>query len=143
MDSAIEMEPDKQEKSPGPRSARIRVRDILALIACSLVVVASGIGSFFAADAYHINSMWVLLAWLSVGFFATVGWDYRREFSSLPFVFFFIAWLMLHLLILVLVFGYLAWYWYFAALFLELFAFYASASLLFGLQPPLRRRGPG
>jgi hypothetical protein len=133
------MEPHKQLEALGLSKGRLRVLDILALIGFSLLIVALGIGSFFAADAYHISSIWVLLAWLSVGFFATVGWDYRREFRSIPFVFFFLAWLILHLLILVLVLGYLAWYWYIAALFLELVAFYASASLLFGLQPPCRR----
>lgn len=133
------MKPDKQGKLLGSSKARLRVLDIFALIACSLLVVALGIGSFFAADACHVNPTWVLLAWLSVGFFATVGWDYRREFRSPIFVSFFIAWLVLHSLILVLVLGYFAWYWYIAAVFLELFAFYASASLLFGLKPPGRR----
>ena len=139
MDSVIDMEPDKRGRLLALTKARLRILDIFALIGCSLLVVALGIGSFFAADAYHISPIWALLGWLSVGFFATVGWDYRKEFRSLAFSSFFIAWLVLHSLILVFVLGYFAWYWYIAALFLELFAFYASASLLFGLRPPGRR----
>ena len=118
---------------------RSRFLDILALLGASLLVVMLGVGSFFAADAHHISSIWILLVWLSVGFFVTVGWDYRHEFKSLPFIFFFLAWVVVHSLIAVLVLGYLSWLYYVLALFLELFGFYASASVLFGLRPPGRR----
>jgi hypothetical protein len=109
------------------------------LIGCSLLIALLGVASFFVADVYRINPTWVMLAWLSVGFFAAVGWDYRREFRSMPFVFFFLAWVVLHSLIFTLVLGFLPWFYYVGAVFLELFAFYASASLLFGLKPPGRR----
>jgi hypothetical protein len=118
---------------------RGRVVDILALIGCALLIIALGMASFFAADVYHVGLTWVVYGWLSIGFFANVGWDYRREFKSIAFVFFFGAWLCLHSLMFAFVRGYLNWYWYIPLLLLELFVFYASASLLFGLDPPVGR----
>jgi hypothetical protein len=71
--------------------------------------VVAGVGSFVAADVYHLNTIWILVAWLSVGFFATVGWDYRREFKSAPFGLFFFVWMVIHSLIVLIVFMYLSW----------------------------------
>ena len=120
-----------------------RLSDTLALVACSMLVVVLAVGSFFAADAYHIGVIWIAAFWLSIGFFATVGWDYRREFRSARFVFFFMAWLVPHLLIAIFVLTYLGWFWYAAAVVVELFLFYLSLSLVFGLKPPRRRRRVG
>jgi hypothetical protein len=46
-------------------------------------------------------------------------------------------------LIFVLVVGRFGWLYWLVALFLELFCFYATAELLLGLKPPLRRRRGG
>jgi hypothetical protein len=113
--------------------------DILALLGASILIVTLGIGSFFLADNHHIDLIWPILAWISAGFFAGIGWDYRREFKSAAFTSFFLAWLVLHSLVFVLVLGYLSWLYYVLAVPLELFVFYASASLLFGLKPPGQR----
>jgi len=122
------------------KKTRSRLLDVFALLGASLLVVMLGIGSYFFADQYHLNGIWVMLAWISLGFFAGIGWDYRSEFRSVSFCAFFLAWIVLHALIFVLVLGFLSWIYYVFAVPLELFVFYASASMLFGLKPPLRRR---
>ena len=114
--------------------------DRLWLIGAALLVIVVGGSGFLLADKYHIDSVWVLLAWVSIGFFAGVGWDFRAQFRSMRFISFFVAWLLLHLLIFVLVVSRFGWLYWLAALFLELFFFYATAELLLGLKPPLRRR---
>lgn len=113
--------------------------DVFALLGSSILIVILGMGSFFLADKHHIDLIWPILAWISLAFFAGIGWDYRREFRSGAFTSFFLAWVVLHSLVFVLVLGYLSWLYYVATVPLELFVFYASASLLFGLKPPGRR----
>jgi hypothetical protein len=126
-----------------PNGGMKKFLDRLSLIGVALLIILVGGSGFLLADKYRIDSVWVLLAWVSIGFFAGVGWDYRTQFRSLPFISFFIAWALLHLLIFVLVVSRFGWLYWFAALLLELFFFYATAQLLFGLKPPLRRRrGP-
>jgi hypothetical protein len=123
-----------------PKGGVKKLLDRLLLVGAALLVIVIGGSGFLLADKYHIDSVWVLLAWVSVGFFAGVGWDYRAQFRSMPFSSFFVAWLLLHLVIFVLVVSRFGWLYWLAALFLELFFFYATAELLFGLKPPLRRR---
>jgi hypothetical protein len=113
--------------------------DIIALLGSSILIVILGMVSFFLADKHHIDLIWPILGWISLAFFAGIGWDYRREFRSGAFTSFFLAWIVIHSLIFVLVLGYLSWFYYVLAVPLELFVFYTSASLLFGLKPPARR----
>ena len=110
--------------------------DRAMLMLSALIVIGIGMAMFFAADAYHISSQWVLLGWASAGFFAAVGWDYRSRFKSWPFAAFFAGWLILHIFVFVTVLTYFGWLYWVAALFLELFLLYAPAQLFFGLHPP-------
>src|SRR5208282_440781 len=118
-----------QESQVLLKKTRSRLLDIFALLGASLLVVMLGIGSYFLADRYHMNGIWVMLAWISSGFFAGIGWDYRSEFRSASFCAFFLAWIVLHSLIFVLVLGFLSWIYYVFAVPMELFVFYASASM--------------
>jgi hypothetical protein len=128
-----------QRESPSsPDSRRRQLWDLLRLTGLSVVIVVLGLASLIAAEAWHFDTTWILLGWLSAGFFVAIGWEYGREFKSIAFVSFFLTWLVLHALIFVVVLSYLSWLWYMAALAAELFAYYASASLLFGLEPPNR-----
>ncbi len=47
--------------------------DRATLFGCALAAIALGVASFLFADHFHISSTWVLLVWVSVGFFAAVG----------------------------------------------------------------------
>jgi len=116
-----------------------RLRDRLSLIGAALLFIVVGGAGFVLADNFHIGLIWVQLAWVSVGFFAIVGWDYRIQFRSMSFIFFFVAWLVINLLTFVLVKSHFGWLYWLAAAFVELFFFYATASWLFGLRPPSRR----
>jgi hypothetical protein len=132
---------DTVGRPPQTPNRRVKkLQDRLTLIGAALLVIVVGGRGFLLADKYHINSVWVLLAWVSVGFFAGVGWDFRAEFRSMRFVLFFVAWVLVHLLIFVLVVGRFGWLYWLVTLFLELFCFYATAELLLGLEPPFRRR---
>lgn len=126
--------------SPTGTPARHTMLDRFFLLGVALVVIGLGTVAFLLADAYNISPAWVLVVWLSVGFFAAVGWDYRKEFKSGSFVLFFAAWLLLHSLIFAVVTTYWGWLFYLGAAFVELFSFYATAFWLFGLRPPPRRK---
>lgn len=114
--------------------------DLFAILGAALLLIVVAVGAYFLADKYRIDSVWVYLGEISVGFFATVGWDYRKEFRSIRFVIFFCFWLFAHLCIFVFVVAYLGWLYWLLALTVELFLFYGTAFWLFGLLPPGRRR---
>jgi hypothetical protein len=117
---------------------RKKFADRVVLIGSALLVISVGTVLFLLADHYHIEPVWVLLLWVSVGFFAAVGWDYRSKFRSVPFLLFLVAWLLLHLLIFMVVMSNFGWLEWISALLVELFFFYATAHWLFGLHPPGR-----
>jgi hypothetical protein len=115
-------------------------KDLLALLGVALLIILVGAGAYFLAAKLGINSVWVYLTSVSVAFYATVGWDYRKELRSVPFLAFFIGWLAIHLTVFIFVVTRLGWLWWVGALFLELFFFYATAGWFFGLKPPGNRR---
>src|SRR5438874_1777578 len=68
---------DTVGRPPQTPNRRVKKRqDRLTLIGAALLVIVVGGSGFLLADNYHIDSVWVLLAWVSVGFFAGVGWDF-------------------------------------------------------------------
>jgi hypothetical protein len=115
-----------------------KLLDLLLLIGAALLFIVVGGSGFLLADKYHIGLIWVQLVWVSVGFFAIAGWDYRIQFRSTSFVFFFVAWLLINLLTFVLVKSHFGWLYWLAAAFVELVFFYATAYWLFGLRLPPR-----
>lgn len=117
-----------------------RIRDLFALLATALLVTAVGVGTFLAADIYHVNPLWVFVVILSAYFFADIGWEYRKEFRRPLFVLFLCVWLLLHSAVFVFVGDSFGLFWYPVAVFIELFLFYATAYWFFGLDPPLIRK---
>jgi hypothetical protein len=118
-----------------------RLRDRFALLVAAFLVVVVGGGMFVTADVYHVNSLWVFLVMLSVGFFGAVGWDYRKEFRRPLFVLFFCVWSLLNFAVFIFIRNYFTLLCYPVALFVEFCLFYATAYWLFGLRPPLARKG--
>jgi hypothetical protein len=117
--------------------------DLLMVLGTALVVIALGGGALLLADRYHINFVWIFFVCLCLGFFAQVGWNYRREFRSIRFVLFFCCWLLIHLLVFVFCVAFLGWVYWVLAVSVEIFFFYATAYWIFGLKPPtaeLKRR---
>jgi len=111
-------------------------------VGSALLVCVLGVGAFVVTEVRHVNPMWVLLSLISVGFFAGVREEYRKEFRSVRFIFFVCGWLVINLAVFVVVLGSLGWLYLIPALFLEQILFYMTAYWLFELQPPLGRRGP-
>jgi hypothetical protein len=106
----------------------------LVLAAIGVIVVLLSLFAF--ADLLHLNPKWISMLATTVAFFAAIGWDYRKQFRSPSFVLFFVAWVSIHLVIFVTVLGSMGWVYWFAALFVELFLFYATLHWCFKLEPP-------
>ena len=113
-----------------------KVAEVAALFCTALLVTVLLVGSFLFSISQHVNPAWIMCTWLSVGFFAAIGWHYRRAFRSISFILFFSVWLVAHCLVFIFVFTYLGWLYYLPTAVVELFLFYMSANLLFGLRPP-------
>jgi hypothetical protein len=128
--------------SRGQRRFSRRALDLCFLVGSALLVCVLGVGAFVVTEVRHVNPMWVLLSLISVGFFAGVREEYRKEFRSVRFIFFVCGWLVINLAVFVVVLGSLGWLYLIPALFLEQILFYMTAYWLFELQPPLGRRGP-
>jgi hypothetical protein len=125
-----------------PRIFSKRLLDLCRLIGAALIVCVLGVGAFAITDAYNINPMWVLLSFISVGFFAMAREDYRKEFRSVRFLLFVCGWAVINMAVIVIVLGFLGWLYLIPILFLEQVLFYMTAYWLFGLEPPLRRGRP-
>jgi hypothetical protein len=124
------------EKRPG----RKRIVDLCLLVGSGLLVCILTGGAFLLADIYHVNPLWVIVSFISVGFFAGAREDYRKEFRSAHFVAFVCGWVVINAAVFVIVLGLFGWLWLILALALEQVLFYMTAYWLFGLRPPL---GPG
>jgi hypothetical protein len=118
-----------------------RLLDLCFLIGSALLVCILGVGAFVVTEIRHVSPMWVLLSLISVGFFVGVREEYRKEFRSVRFIFFVCGWLVINMAVFVVVLGSFGWLYLIPALFLEQVLFYMTAYWLFGLQPPLSRRG--
>jgi len=113
----------------------------LLLVAGAIMVAAIGVASFLMADYYRVSPLWVFLGWFSLLFIAAVGKDFRDRFRSPAFVGFFLAWLVVHLLVTIISVARLPWVYWLPAVFLELWIGYAVAFRLFGLPP--NQKTPG
>jgi hypothetical protein len=82
----------------------------------------------------------VFVGLVSFGFLAGVSEEYRREFRSVRFVLFVLAWVVIEMAVIIAVLASLGWLYLFPALFLEQVLFYMSAHWLFGLHPHRERR---
>ena len=120
------------------RSAEFK--DLLALLGVAILVTLVGGGAYLLSEKLEINPVWVYLAGVSIAFYATLGWDYRKEFRSVRFGAFFCSWLAIHLTVFIFVVTQLGWLYWVVALFVEIFFFYATANWFFGLKPPLSGR---
>lgn len=115
-----------------------KLLDRLALLGCSLLVIAVGGSAFLFADKYQVSEAWVFGAWAAVFFFLIVGWGYRGKFRDPAFVSFFAAWTVVHALVYILVLAYLGFLWYVPIAVLELWVGYTIAIWQFGPPPAAR-----
>lgn len=123
------------------RSAGKRIADLFALVGSALLVCILGGGAFLLAEIYHVNPLWIFVSLISGVFFVGVGEDYRKEFRSVRFVAFVCSWAVINAAAFILILGLFGWLWLIPVLLLDQFLFYMTAYWLFGLRPPLGRRG--
>jgi hypothetical protein len=109
--------------------------DKLLLAGSALLVAGLGVGFFALADRYHIPPVWIFALGIGGGFIVAVGRSLRSKFRQPLFVVFFVAWLVIHTLVTLLVIKFLTILWVWPASFLELWIGYAVAFWLFGLPP--------
>lgn len=117
------------------RKKRNKMLDFVLLLSASVFVAAAVATAFWVADVYHVNPGWLCAAGAAVLFFVAVGWGYRRKFRNPEFVSFFLAWLVLHVALYLLVLGYLGFIYYIPIVVLELWIGYTIAIWRFGPPP--------
>ncbi len=122
------------------RTLSNRVLDVCLLVVSAVFVCILGVGASVIAEIRHINPLWVFLSLISIGFFAGVSEEYRKELRSVRFILFVFGWVVVNMAVVVMVLASFGWLWLIPALLLEQFLFYMSAFWLFGLQPRSRRR---
>jgi hypothetical protein len=105
-----------------------------AVFLCVLLAVA-----FILADIYHVNALWVIVSFISVGFFAGAREDYRKECRSPRFVAFVCGWVVINVIVFIALLGLFGWLWLIPALLLEQFLFYMTAYWFFDVPPPSKR----
>jgi hypothetical protein len=118
----------------------------VSLVGAALILSAVGVASFVAAEHYHFSETGLLLAWISLGFMVSVGWDYRKGFRSLSFTIFFVVWLLLNFALFALTAVFLSWLYWVALLPLQLWAGCLFAARVLGVRPESkswRTGGPG
>lgn len=121
---------------------RSRILDTFYLICAALLVCVIAGGAFLLADIYHVNPLWILFGLISVSFVAGAREDYRKEFRSPLFVAFVIGWVAINVIVIICVLAAFGWLWLIPALLLEQVLFYITASWLFDVPLPSKRRWP-
>jgi hypothetical protein len=116
-----------------PSRKRRRFADRLLLLLAGVLVAGGGAVAFWIADAHHVTvGLFALVIALS---FLPVARPYRSKFGSRDFILFFVAWLLVHTLLSLLVLGYFGLLYYLPFVVLELWGGYMVAFWLFGPPP--------
>ena len=119
--------------------SRSRILDAFYLVASALLVCTVGVGAFIFAEIYHFNPLWVFLTLASIGFLAFAAEEYRNKLRSPSFIAFVCAWLSIHLIVVVVVWGSFGFLYLIPVLLLEQVLFYMTAYWFFGVRPPSRQ----
>ena len=122
---------------------RSRILDGIYLVGSALLVCLVGVGAFVFAEIHHLNPVWLFLSLISIGFFAGVTEEYRKELRSAPFFAFLCGWLFVNCIVVVTILASFGWLYLIPALLVEQVLFYITAYWIFGLLPPSRNRRRG
>jgi hypothetical protein len=109
--------------------------DKVVLLGLAVSVCVALIVALWLADRHQVNSVWVLLAWNSIGLIAVVGWGFRRHRKQPSFIAFFIAWLAVHAALVTVLMGWVPMPYWVLAIGVEFFIGYLAAYWLFGINP--------
>jgi hypothetical protein len=118
---------------------RNRILDMFYLFGAAVLLCVLGAGAFIVADIYHVNPLWVIVTFISIGFFAGAREDYRKEFRSQRFVAFLCGWVVINVIVFIALLSLFGSLWLIPALLLEQFLFYMTAYWFFGVPPPSKR----
>jgi hypothetical protein len=118
---------------------RSRILDMFYLVGAAVLLCVLGAGAFIVADIYHVNPLWVIVSFISVGFFAGAREDYRKEFRSPRFVAFVCGWAVINVIVFIALLSLFGWLWLIPALLLEQVLFYMTAYWFFDVPPPSKR----
>jgi uncharacterized membrane protein SirB2 len=83
------------------RRQRSRLLDLFYLVGAAVLLCVLGAGAFIVADIYHVNPIWVMVSFISAGFFAAAREDYRKEFRSPRFVAFVCGWVVINVIVFI------------------------------------------
>lgn len=109
--------------------------DQVLLVVLALAVCAFLLASFWIADEYQINEVWVFVGWNSILLTPFIIKKYREQLRKPGFVLFSIAWMVIHGLFIVALMRWVpVLYWPVLILF-ELTAGCLAANWLFGVEP--------
>jgi hypothetical protein len=108
-----------------------------------MLVCLASVGAFIFTEIHHFNPVWVFLSLISIGFFAGVAEEYRKQLRSARFVAFLCGWLFINCVVVVAILSSFSWLYLIPALLAEQALFYMTAYWIFGLHPPLHNRGRG
>ena len=117
-----------------------RFRDKVLLIGLALLVCIVLVSMLWLADEHHVNTVWVLLAWNSIGLVAVVGWGFRRHWRRPAFIAFFLVWLVVHAAVVTALMGWVPMLYWLPIIGVEFFIGYTAAYVLFGLPPDQQRQ---
>lgn len=116
-----------------------QILDMFYLVGAAILLCVLSAGAFIVADVYHVNPLWVVVSFISVGFFAGAREDYRKEFRSPRFVAFVFGWVVINVIVFIALLRLFGWVWLIPVLLLEQFLFYMTAYWFFDVPPPSKR----
>jgi hypothetical protein len=108
-------------------------RDRLLLVASAIIVCIIGVGAFWIAGDSHKGLLWVFFGLNTIGFAFVVGRKFPKHWKSPSFVFFFLAWLLLHGIVATTLAASVPFLYWLPIFGVELFVGFLAAYLLFGV----------
>jgi len=111
-----------------------RYLDRVLLIGTALLVGMTGVGSFWLADHFQVNPVWVFAAWSSILIVPLFIKDFRAHLKKPSFVAYLVAWALIHGLLVATLMRWLSLPAMLPFLAIELIGGRFAADYLFGIR---------
>jgi len=105
------------------------------LIGTALLVGTTSVGSFWLADYFHVNPIWVFAAWNSILMVPLFIKDFRANLKKPSFVAYLVAWALIHGLLVATLMRWLSIPAMLPFLAIELIGGLLAADYFFDIQP--------
>jgi len=116
-------------------ASRTQLSNSTLLILTALLICVAGVGSFWLADIYHANPVWVFLAWNCIGILAFFVEDFGAQIKKPSFVAFLVVWALLHGGTVALLMRWISLPMMLPFFFIEGVAGYLLANIIFDIRP--------